>query len=167
MAELRISPFNYSKYTYTIQKKIKNLLDSRKNIRALMPNLIHSLDAASLSILINNYFNKYDNEIKNIFGIHDCFSTTFNNMEYIIDTLKLIYISIYSDRKYLEELDKNIINHIKNNIDESFDNIKIKTVTILNNKNKKIKIDYPDINKIFNNNYDLSEFIKKSSYLIN
>jgi hypothetical protein len=88
-------------------------------------------------------------------------------MEYIIDTLKLIYISIYSDKKYLKELDENIINHIKNNIDESFDNINIKTVTIFNNKNKKIKINYPDINKILNNNYSLSEFIKKSSYLIN
>jgi len=167
MTEIRISPFNYSKYTYNIQKKIKNSMDTRKNIRAFMPNLIHSLDAASLSILINNYFYQYDNEIKNIFGIHDCFSTTFNNMEYIIDTLKLIYISIYSDKKYLENLDKNIINHIKNNIDESFDNINIKTVSILNKNNKKIKIKYPDINEILNNNYDLREYILKSSYLIN
>jgi hypothetical protein len=77
MSEIRISPFNYSKYTYTIKKKIKNSMDNKKKIRAFMPNLIHSLFAASLSILINNYFNNYNNKIKNIFGIHDCFSTTF------------------------------------------------------------------------------------------
>lgn len=66
-----------------------------KNIRALMANLIHFLDATSLSLLVNNYFKSYDNEIKNIYGIHDCFSTTFNNMPFIVENLKLIYIFLY------------------------------------------------------------------------
>ena len=94
-----------------------------------MANLIHSLDATSLSLLVNNYFKSYDNEIKNIYGIHDYFNTTFNNMPFIlfiVENLKLIYIFLYSDIKYLKELDKTMINHIINYIDESFDN-KIKT----------------------------------------
>ena len=66
-----------------------------KNIRALMANLIHFLDATSLSLLVNNYFKSYDNEIKNIYGIHDCFSTTFNKMPFIVENLKLIYIFLY------------------------------------------------------------------------
>jgi hypothetical protein len=45
-----------------------------------------------------------------------------------------MYISIYSYKKYLKELDENIIRHIKNNIDENFNNININTVTIFNNK---------------------------------
>jgi DNA-directed RNA polymerase len=141
-------------------------LDKKKNVRALMPNLIHSLDAASLSLLIHKYFNNYENNMKNIFAIHDCFSTTCNNMKYIIETLKLIYISIYSEKVYLRELDKNMINHIKNRIDESFDNDKNKIVTITTS-DKKIKLNYPNVNKILDTEYDISGYIKKSSYLIN
>jgi hypothetical protein len=153
MKELRISPFNYSKYTYSIKKKAKKM-DTKKNIRALMPNLIHSLDAASLSLLIHSYFNNYNNKIKNIFGIHDCFATTCNNMDFIIDSLKAAYISIYSNKKYLKELDENMKKHIKNNIYTDFDYEKSKLVIIELEKNhdgkkiKTIKIEYPEINKI-------------------
>lgn len=163
--EVRISPFNYSKYTFVIKTK-DDKLDPRKNNRALMPNLIHSLDAASLSILIHKYFYNYDNNIKNIFAIHDCFATTCNNMNFVINTLKLTYISIYSDKAYLRELDKNMIIHIKNNIDETFDNKKIKFVTITT-ANKELKIPYPDVEQILNQSYDISEYIKNSIYLIN
>ena len=33
-------------------------------------------------------------------------------MKFIIEQLKIIYIPIYADKKYLKELDENIINHI-------------------------------------------------------
>jgi DNA-directed RNA polymerase len=132
-------------------------------MRALMPNLIHSLDAASLSLLIDKYFNAYNNETKNIFAIHDCFGTTCNNMKYVIDSLKLIYISIYADKKYLRELDDNMIHHIQNNIDESFDNINKRNITILasltKTKIKEIILDYPDINKVLINDFDIKKYI--------
>ena len=143
-------------------------MDIAKNIRAFMPNLIHSLDATSLSLLVNNYFNLYDNNVKNIYGIHDCFATTFNNMTFIIENLKLIYIFLYSNKKYLKELDDNIINHIKNYIDANFDGETVKKVTFLDSKKRKIVLDYPDINTILKNiDYDISFYIKKSTYLIN
>jgi hypothetical protein len=167
LKELRISPFNYSKYSFVLKTKNMNKIDQKKNVRALMPNLIHSLDAASLSLLIDKYFNNFDNNIKNIFAIHDCFSTTSNNMKFVLDSLKLIYISIYSDKVYLKELNENMVKHIKNRIDDSFDNDKIKYVTITNPDNKKLKLDYPDVNKILNKEYDISQYIRKSSYLIN
>lgn len=166
LKELRISPFNYSKYSFVLKTKDMNKIDPKKNLRALMPNLIHSLDAASLSLLIDKYFNDFDNNIKNIFAIHDCFSTTSNNMKFVLDSLKLIYISIYSDKVYLRELDENMVKHIKNRIDDAFDNDKIKFVTITNPDNKKIRLDYPDVNKILNKEYDISQYIRKSSYLI-
>lgn len=106
--EIRISPFNFKNFSYTLKTNKKQQMDNAKNIRAFMPNLIHSLDASSLSLLVNNYFKYYDNEIKNIYGIHDCFATTFNNMSFIVENLKLIYISLYSSKQYLRELDKNI-----------------------------------------------------------
>lgn len=167
LKELRISPFNYSKYTFVLKTKDMNKIDHKKNVRALMPNLIHSLDAASLSLLIDKYFNNYNNNIKNIFAIHDCFSTTCNNMKFILESLKLIYISIYSDKVYLKELDDNMVKHIRERVDDSFDNDKIKCVTIITSDNKKIKLNYPDVNKILNKDYDISKYIKESSYLIN
>jgi DNA-directed RNA polymerase len=75
LSDIKISLFNDNKYIYTIKHNIKNVIHTRKNIRVFMPNLIHSLDATSLSMLINNYVNMYENEIKFIFGIYDCFST--------------------------------------------------------------------------------------------
>jgi hypothetical protein len=167
LKEVRISPFNYSKYTFVLKTKQLNKIDSKKNIRALMPNLIHSLDSASLSLLIEKYFCSYENNVKNIFAIHDCFATTCNNIDFVIETLKLIYISIYSEKLYLKELDKKMVEHIQNNIDETFDNNKIKVVTITNSDNKKIKLNYPDVNKFLKNTHDISKYIKASSYIIN
>jgi DNA-directed RNA polymerase len=97
-----------------LKTKDLNKMDPKKNLRAFMPNLIHSLDAASLCLLIDKYFKTFDNTTKNIFAIHDCFSTTCKNMKFIIESLKLIYISIYSDKVYLKELDENMVKHIKN-----------------------------------------------------
>jgi hypothetical protein len=108
-----------------------------------MANLIPSLDAASLALLIDKYFNNFasrsENNIKNIFAIHDCFSTTCNNMKFVLESLKLIYISIYSEKVYIKELDDNMVKHIKNRIDDSFDNDKIKFVNITSADNKKKK----------------------------
>jgi hypothetical protein len=60
-----------------------------------------------------------------------------------------------------------MVKHIKNWIDDSFDNDKIKYVTIIDKDNKKIKLDYPDVNKILNKEYDISKYIRNSSYIIN
>jgi len=46
-----IKPFLYSKVKLTLRVSIKGSYDKNKQIRALTPNLIHSLDATSLSLL--------------------------------------------------------------------------------------------------------------------
>lgn len=42
-----------------------------------MPNLVHSLDASSLALLLNSYFNE---GLDNIFTVHDCFAVTANSV---------------------------------------------------------------------------------------
>ena len=76
-----------------------------------MPNLIHSLDAASLSLLVEIFCNTQDKFI-NIFTVHDCFAVTANNIQNIMNILKQVYI-IYSDDDYLINLDKGIKEFIK------------------------------------------------------
>jgi DNA-directed RNA polymerase len=140
--------------------------------RAFLPNLIHSLDASTLTLLIDAFFKNNPNKIKNFYAIHDCFGTTCNNMSCIISLLKSIYISLYSDKKYLLEIDKYMRNYIKDKIDTNFDiNSENGTIEIsVIDKNRKHKIitkKFPNINTIFDRNFDISEYIQKSYYLIN
>lgn len=65
----KIQPFTYNKKSFTITVVDKNKLNHKKQIRALMPNLVHSLDATSLRMLYKKYRVKY----KNIYTVHDCF----------------------------------------------------------------------------------------------
>ena len=68
---------------------------------------------------------------------------------------------LYSQNKYIIELDKNIKNHIKNLIDPEFDEEEgIVRVNIFDkNKNKFIseEFEYPNINKILKLNYLLNQ----------
>ena len=158
--ETRVQPLNFSKNTFALKIPVREKYDKDKQMRALMPNLIHSLDSASLGLLIDNYFNDYQNKTKNIYAIHDCFAVTCNNMEYIINTLKLVYISLYSDKGYLTKLDDDLKKHIKNHVADSFSEENL-TINLANSK----PIQYPDINKVLKHNLNV-ESIKDSAYIV-
>lgn len=159
--ETRVKPLNYSKMTFALKIPIRNEYDKLKQARALMPNLIHSLDSSSLILLLNKYFYDYKQEWKNIYAIHDCFAVTANNMEYIINTLKTVYISLYADEGYLIKLNRGFIEHIKNHVGDSFseENLEI----YLDERKKPLK--FPDINNVIRNNYNI-ELIKDSAYIL-
>lgn len=45
-----------------------------------------------------------------------------NHVEYIIETLREVYIALYSDNSYIKRLNDDIISHIKNHYgDDSYD----------------------------------------------
>jgi len=77
-----------------------------------MPNLVHYLDAASLCLVIVNYFKQIYNV--NFNSIHDCFAVPCNKVNNLIGLLKFAYCIIYSDNKYLLEFDSNFRSTIKN-----------------------------------------------------
>ena len=170
--EIRIAPFDYIKHTFQVKVPVKEKLDLLKQNRAFMPNLIHSLDATTLVFLIEAYFNKNPNPVTNFYAIHDCFGTTCNNMQYIISMLQSIYISLYSDKKYLLEIDNYMRYYVKDKIDNNFDiksvggKVEISTVN-RKNEEKIIKRTFPNINNIINNKFDLSTYLKNSFYIIN
>ncbi len=109
---VNIKPFSYSSSKISLSQ-YTDKLDLNKQSRAFMPNLIHSLDAASLMLLVKKYFNNDEFNIKNIYTIHDCFAMPLGHIEFIIDSLRKIYISLYSENSYLEKLDNNILENIK------------------------------------------------------
>ena len=138
---IRLKPFKFRKNTFNIKVK-NNKINKNKQIRALMPNLIHSLDAASLCLIVN-MFTQYKSNKINFFAIHDCFAVTANNIVNLIKIIKLVYIKIYSEDSYLKRFDEGIINSIKLQFGkDSFDD---------NNRIIKINgqvIDYPNVNEV-------------------
>jgi len=162
--EVRIKPFHYSKKRFTLKVLSKNKYNTNKQITAFMPNLVHSLDAASLALLVDSFFKEITNS-NNIYAIHDCFAVTANNMDNIINMLKLTYIKIYSEEVYLLKLDKCIRENIKNvygNKSFNDENLEINIPSLVS------PIIFPDVNVVLGKKIEFDfKALKKSQYIIN
>jgi DNA-dependent RNA polymerase len=158
--EVRLKPFTFSKNSFLLKIPNKNKYNVQRQKRAFMPNLIHSLDATSLAMLVDLYFNSI-NGIKNLYAVHDCFAVTANNVENLMEFLKLVYINLYSDNHYLKQLDKQIINHIKFHYGE--DSFNEKTLIIDTKDIHKMK--YPNIKTVLDEDID-AKFVLETSYII-
>jgi DNA-directed RNA polymerase len=127
-------PFMYSKTKINLRLTIKDKYDKKKQIRALMPNLIHSLDGGSLSLLYNK-FNKFYNNNAQFYSVHDCFGTTMDKVDNLKTLLASVYTDIYSKDIYLDKFDKCILDNIENSTHDIF-NRKDRTVKLTNTKLK-------------------------------
>jgi len=161
---LRIKPFFYHKNHFVLKVFNKSLYDNKKQITAFMPNLVHSLDAASLALLLDFYF-KGARNVKNIYTIHDCFAVTANNVSNMMDLLKLTYINIYSEDTYLKKLDKGIIDNIKLVYGENSFNDKTRTIYL---STSNTTISFPDVNIVLGKKvkFDFNSLLK-SQYILN
>jgi hypothetical protein len=72
--------------------------DSRREVQAIIPNIIHSLDASHLRMLINRW-DKY------ILPIHDCFGTHPNDMHKLAEIVRVTFVLLYSSTDFLNTLD--------------------------------------------------------------
>ena len=90
--ESKITQSNLVQYSKPITIKLPlNKLDNKSIISGFMPNLIHSLDASNIHLLIPKLTDQP------LYTVHDCFATTANNMSKL-DNLILIketFIQIY------------------------------------------------------------------------
>jgi DNA-directed RNA polymerase len=114
---IELKPFKYSNSRFKLNKTMKQINEFKQK-RALMPNLVHSLDGASLCLLVDSFYNIYNNNNKvkidtNFYAIHDCFATTYNKFEDLINLLKAVYIKIYIEDDFLIKFDKDIQDYIK------------------------------------------------------
>jgi hypothetical protein len=143
--------------SYTIQKTIPKI-NKMKQKRGTMPNLIHSMDAGNISLLVN-IFIKNNNNI-NLVTVHDCFLTDANNIDMIHFHVRLAFLRIYQDENFIEDFHNNLINYLKNlGIKFNSNNTKI----YLNDNNMLIIPKKPN----FKNNLDLSYNLFNSPYFIN
>lgn len=143
---VKIKPFSYSRTQISLTSFIKKL-DLKKQTRAFMPNLIHSLDATSLILLLDEYFNSSELIVKNIYTIHDCFAMPMNHVEFIIDNLRKVYTSIYSDSHYLEKLDEGILDIIVYHY-RNVQFIRAENKLIITQDNEKKVFFYPNIKEV-------------------
>ena len=109
---VKLKAFNYSSKTINISVPDVNNINKRKQVTALMPNLIHSLDASSLTSLFLNFVKLNPND-HNFYSIHDCFSTTANKIPDLIRILKTVYTQLYSNEPYIQKFDDCVIKGIK------------------------------------------------------
>lgn len=117
-----ITPFMYSKIKLNLKVTVKNKFDVNKQIRALMPNLIHSLDGSSLVLLHEQFIRSLGSGCSiQFFSVHDCFGTTYEKVITLKTILASVYTDLYSSDPYLYKFDKSILDSIENNTDAKLD----------------------------------------------
>ena len=79
-----------------------------------MPNLIHSLDGTSLSLLYDQFSNSFaNNKQVQFFSVHDCFGTTCDKVFALKIILASVYTDLYSSDPYLCEFDKDMLDELE------------------------------------------------------
>ena len=148
--------------------------DYKANVRSFVPNLIHSLDASNIYLLIKYFI---DNNLSpNIYNIHDCFATTPDSMKLINDRIKQVFIQMYFDMKFILKMHKSFkeqVNSITNiYTEEEYDSetgIVEKRDYIISEKNNK-KLYIPKKPIFIDNKIVEDKFVKgitDSLYFIN
>jgi DNA-directed RNA polymerase, mitochondrial len=141
----------------TINKIDKNTINLQKQNSGIVPNLVHSLDASNIALLIK----KWDTNLKDIdiLTIHDCFGCQGNNVQIMLLEIKLAFLSIYGNGKFISSYHKFILEYVSKSGFEILDN---NTVNIY--KDKFITVPKEPI---FPENKSFKESVLMSQYLFN
>lgn len=140
-----------------IIRETLNELDRLKQTNAIIPNIIHSLDATHLINLINK---SQDIRFAPIITVHDCFGTLPNKMDELAFMVKKEFILLYSQDNFLETYHNRLIQSIKDNKYDVIFNEEDKFYHVINNEDL-IKI--PNVPKL--GDLDLQKIID-SKYMI-
>lgn len=77
-----------------------------------MPNLVHSLDASNIYLLVEALAHDYQSFP--LYTIHDCFASLPNNMGELEDRIKTAFIKMYLEKPYLLQLEEFILKDLSN-----------------------------------------------------
>jgi hypothetical protein len=109
-AKVKLSYFGKTK-TSVIREWLP-IVDKLKQSQAIIPNIIHSLDASHLIKVINTSYNR---EISPIVSIHDCFGTLPNNMCNLSKIIRSEFALLYSCEPFLVKYHEKLISSINEN----------------------------------------------------
>ena len=131
-------------------------VNNRKQAQAIIPNIVHSLDASHLMNILNNssYF-----DISNILSVHDCFGAHPNEFENLTDLVLIEFVKLYTDFGFLTKFHERILqsfrdHHIIINQDENGENYILL---------KKVKFKIPNLPK--KGNLDLNKTLESKHFL--
>jgi hypothetical protein len=145
---------------FSITKKVvihekKDKIDKVKQAQAIIPNIIHSLDADHLISIIQK---SADSKFSPLITVHDCFGTLPNLMKDLEYKVKKEFVLLYSQNQFLKEFHQSFIQLLN---DFQFDIKKEKNEEYVLLGTNWLKI--PSIPK--QGNLDLDN-IMKSKYMI-
>lgn len=86
------------------------ILNKDKQVKAFIPNYIHSFDGSHIILLVKRLVKVYDMDI---ITIHDCFGVGANHAELLAEIVKECFIAMYVDRKCIEKFHNHILTTIK------------------------------------------------------
>lgn len=137
-----IRPYKGKDNSISISIIDPNITNKVKQFTALMPNLVHSLDAAVVVLLYRSLINMVANYKPNFYSIHDCYCTTANNIPYLIDGLRAVYVQLYSNKGYIETFDNGIIQDLCSyyNLNEEQKQILTQNRELVINTNYSLKL---------------------------
>nr|QWO71408.1 RNA polymerase [Termitomyces sp. K2P1] len=86
----------------TLREFDQTAIDLRRQNNAIVPNVVHSFDASNIALLVENISSSFSENQINLLTIHDCFATNANDVEDMILKVKLAFISLYSDKLFID-----------------------------------------------------------------
>jgi hypothetical protein len=104
--------------TIILKNKIKDInsneyvVDRRKQVESIIPNVIHSLDASHLMFVIKECINS---NILPIITVHDCFGTLPNQMFHLEQVVKKQFVYLYTKENFLQKFHKKLLDSIEDN----------------------------------------------------
>lgn len=95
-----------------ILREWDNTIDSFKQVQAIIPNIIHSLDATHLVNILNS---AKEIGLAPVISVHDCFGTHPNQMSALSHQVKKEFVLLYSQEEFLSTFHDRIMQSITDN----------------------------------------------------
>lgn len=139
----KLRPYIFSDKELSLTITDSSKLNKTKQRNALMPNLVHSLDSTSLILLFYALKRYKKDGFINFYSVHDCYGVTADNVELLIEHIRQVYIELYSEGKYIDTFDNDVIELIRKTLGGVDNTDYNKETRVISDKNSSIKIILP------------------------
>jgi DNA-directed RNA polymerase len=130
----------YSSISRSVNMSVAtDVIDVKQQRTSIMANLINSLDATSLSFVVNE-MNYHSGGKFSIYCIHDCYATTVDMVPLLMKCLINTYMRIYFNSPYLENLHKHFMKILREYVESNPDLVLKDGNTLYNLKTGETRI---------------------------